>query len=85
MQGIKRTSNTLYSAEKALYEGTEADFLRAILVKYAHVIDECDSARDIKPLATGACEILDRLKSISAVEGSVSESSPLSVILGKAS
>lgn len=83
MQGVKRTKTAVLSAETAFQSGNEAEFIRAVLSKYAHIIDECDSARDMKPLATGAFEAWDRLKALEAaanVEDETNET-PLATVL----
>lgn len=57
------------SIEQAWRCGGEGDALEAIIVKYAKVLDMTDSGRDIKPLATGMLEAIDRLKAVRAAEG----------------
>lgn len=57
------------SVEQAWRNGGEMDALEAIIVKYAKVLDMTDSGRDIKPLATGMLEAVDRLKALRAAEG----------------
>ncbi len=37
-----------------------------MVTKYARVLDMTDSGRDIKPLATGMLEAMDRLKALGA-------------------
>ena len=83
MQGVKRTKTAVMSAEKAFQGGDEAEFIRAVLAKYAHIIDECDSARDMKPLATGAFEAWDRLKALEASGAAEDEAAetPLASVL----
>lgn len=57
------------SVEQAWRNGGETAALEAIIVKYAKVLDMTDSGRDIKPLATGMLEAVDRLKALRAAEG----------------
>ena len=54
------------SIETAWHENDEPRLLRALVTKYARVLDMTDSGRDIKPLATGMLEAMDRLKALSA-------------------
>lgn len=54
------------SIEEAWHSGSEASVLSALVTKYAHVLDMTDSGRDIKPLATGMLEAMDRLKALGA-------------------
>ena len=54
------------SIETAWHENDETRLLRALVTKYARVLDMTDSGRDIKPLATGMLEAMDRLKALSA-------------------
>ena len=56
------------SVEQAWREDGERGAVAAIIVKYAKVLDMTDSGRDIKPLATGMLEAVDRLKAIDASE-----------------
>lgn len=52
------------SIETAWHENDEPRLLRALVTKYARVLDMTDSGRDIKPLATGMLEAMDRLKAM---------------------
>jgi len=56
------------SVEKEWRERGERGAIEAIIVKYAKVLDMTDSGRDIKPLATGFLEAVDRLKALNASE-----------------
>lgn len=69
------------SVEQAWREGGERSALEAIVVKYAKVLDMTDSGRDIKPLATGMLEAVDRLKALAAEE---SDDTPLAEIMRRA-
>jgi hypothetical protein len=51
---------------------------RAIVRKYARVLDMTDSGRDIKPLATGLFEAMERVR---ALEARQDEATPLAEIL----
>lgn len=57
------TSNPT-SIETAWAEGDEATMIFAVVQKYAHVLDMTNSGRDIKPLATGMFEAMDRWKAL---------------------
>lgn len=61
----------------------EAGVLRALVKKYARVLDMTDSGRDIKPLATGMLEAMAQLRTIEAAEGmdSSENDTPLATIL----
>lgn len=52
------------SIETAWHEHDEVQMLKNLVAKYARVLDMTDSGRDIKPLATGMLEAIDRLKAI---------------------
>ena len=52
------------SIETAWHEHDEVQMLKNLVAKYARVLDMTDSGRDIKPLATGMLEAMDRLRSI---------------------
>ena len=52
------------SIETAWHNGDEVAMLRNLVAKYARVLDMTDSGRDIKPLASGMLEAMDRLKAI---------------------
>ena len=63
------------SVEQAWRNGGEGEALEAIIIKYAKVLDMTDSGRDIKPLATGMLETIDRLKALRAAEGASKDAS----------
>lgn len=71
------------SIEEAWAYGDEALMVRAVIRKFARVLDMTDSGRDIKPLATGMFEAIDRLKAMEA-EASVESGSQLADILAEA-
>lgn len=52
------------SIETAWHDRDEPRMLRALVAKYARVLDMTDSGRDIKPLATGMLEAMDRLRAM---------------------
>lgn len=57
------TSNP-QSIEESWVSGDEAGMVFAVVQKYARVLDMTDSGRDIKPLATGLFEAMDRWKAL---------------------
>lgn len=57
------------SIEQAWADGDELGMARAIVRKYARVLDMTDSGRDIKPLATGLLEAVAYVKALEATEG----------------
>lgn len=65
------------SIEELWANGDELGMTRAIVRKYARVLDMTDSGRDIKPLATGLFEALERVK---VLEASSDDSTPLAEI-----
>lgn len=68
--------------ETAWVDGDELAMARAVVRKYAHVLDMTDSGRDIKPLATGMFEAMDRVRALEAQrEGA---DTPLAEILAEA-
>lgn len=71
------------SVEQAWREEGEIGACRAIIVKYAKVLDMTDSGRDIKPLASGLFESIDRLRALEAQDKSKTET-PLFRIVKKA-
>lgn len=71
------------SIETAWVNGDEITATRAVVQKYARVLDMTDSGRDIKPLATGMFEAIDRLKGLEAMQGAESDT-PLAEILAEA-
>lgn len=69
------------SIERAWRDGGEESALEAIIVKYAKVLDMTDSGRDIKPLASGMLETIDRLKALQASDPSRTSDTPLVTVL----
>lgn len=69
------------SVEQAWREQGERGAVAAIIVKYAKVLDMTDSGRDIKPLASGMLEAVDRLK---ALDAQAKQDTPLAEILREA-
>lgn len=67
------------SIEEAWADGDELSMARAVVRKYARVLDMTDSGRDIKPLATGMFEAMDRVRTLEAQQN-VTET-PLASIL----
>lgn len=85
MQGKKVPPLVGHSIEEALTNGDEVDVLKAVVVKYAHAIDHTDSARDVRALAKGLLEALDKLKQAAATDTAQGGNrTPLAVIMGKA-
>ena len=72
------------SVEQAWREQGEIGAIKAAIVKYAKILDMTDSGRDIKPLASGMFEAIDRLKMLEASTASTNKITPLSRILDKA-
>lgn len=68
------------SIEEAWAAGDEIATTRAVVRKYARVLDMTDSGRDIKPLATGMFEAIDRLRGLES-DASINEDTPLADIL----
>ena len=71
------------SIEQAWASGDELAMMRAIVRKYARVLDMTDSGRDIKPLATGLFEAIDRVKMLEQREEDAN-SSPLFKLMREA-
>lgn len=71
------------SIEQAWASGDELAMAKAVVRKYARVLDMTDSGRDIKPLATGMFEALDRVKLLEA-QSEDAERSPLFQIVNEA-
>lgn len=63
------------SIEEAWANYDEVAVARAIVRKYARVLDMTDSGRDIKPLASGMFDAIDRLKALQASESAKANSS----------
>ena len=70
------------SIEEAWAKGDELALARAVVRKYARVLDMTDSGRDIKPLATGMFEAMDRVHALEAQSNAVE--TPLARILSLA-
>lgn len=67
------------SIEELWVKGDELGMARAVVRKYARVLDMTDSGRDIKPLVTGMFEAMQRVK---AIEGNLGEQdTPLNRIM----
>ena len=62
------------SIEEAWSSGDELAMTRAVVRKYARVLDMTDSGRDIKPLVTGMFEALDRVKMLEARDEETNQS-----------
>ena len=71
------------SIEQAWIDGDELELHSAIVQKYARVLDMTDSGRDIKPLATGLFEAVDRYRAL-LESNNVDEDIPLNNILAEA-
>ena len=71
------------SIELAWAQGDEIATTRAVVRKYARVLDMTDSGRDIKPLASGLFEAIDRLKELEA-HNSVGRMTPYDQIMAEA-
>lgn len=71
------------SIESAWAEGDELAVVHAVVRKYARVLDMTDSGRDIKPLATGMFEAMDRARIIESARADA-ERAPLFRIIESA-
>ena len=71
------------SIEQAWAQRDELAVAVAVASKYARVLDMTDSGRDIKPLATGLFEAIDRVKAIESAR-QLGEDTPLAGILAEA-
>ena len=71
------------SIEEAWATGDELAMARAVVRKYARVLDMTDSGRDIKPLATGMFEAIERVRALEAAQ-SDTKTVPLLKILSDA-
>lgn len=72
------------SIASALQNGTDLDVARAVARKYAKVLDTCESARDVKPLATGLFEAMDRVNALEARDRKATSTTPLMRIISQA-
>lgn len=61
------------SIEQAWASRDELAVARAVVAKYARVLDMTDSGRDIKPLATGMFEAIERVHTLEAKDGIANE------------
>ena len=77
----KPLSDSTTTIELAWRDGDELSVTREVVRKYARVLDMTDSGRDIKPLASGMFEAIDRLKALEDAEAAKSGSTPLDQIL----
>lgn len=71
------------SIEQAWANRDEVGVARAVVTKYARVLDMTDSGRDIKPLATGMFEAIDRVHALEAAAG-VENETPYAQIMREA-
>ena len=71
------------SIEQAWANSSELALTSAVIQKYARVLDMTDSGRDIKPLASGLFEAVDRYNALMAAQG-VTIETPLADILAEA-
>ena len=71
------------SVEVAWRESGEIGVCKAVIEKFAKVLDMTDSGRDIKPLSTGMFEAIDRLKALEA-QNTKKADTPLFRIMNKA-
>ena len=71
------------SIEEAWASRDELAMARAVVRKYARVLDMTDSGRDIKPLATGMFEAIERVRALEAAQ-SDTQTVPLLKILSDA-
>lgn len=82
---MSRTGPKKYrSIASALRNGDDLDVARAVAAKYAKTLDACESARDVKPLATGLFEAIDRINALEARDGAANERTPLVRVLSRA-
>lgn len=79
-QGKKTNTRAQLSVAAAVRRKDEAGIVKAVISKYAKVLDECDSARDMKPLASGMFEAIDRLNALNARDASTTDT-PLAQII----
>ena len=70
------------SIEEAWAAGDELALAKAVVRKYARVLDMTDSGRDIKPLATGMFEAMERVHALEAQSGEVE--TPLDALMARA-
>lgn len=77
----KPLSDSTTTIEGAWRDGDELSVTREVVRKYARVLDMTDSGRDIKPLASGMFEAIDRLRSLEDAEAAKAGATPLDQIL----
>ena len=70
------------SIETMWRNGDELGMVGAVVQKYARVLDMTDAGRDIKPLATGLFEAVDKYHALEAASGK--HETPLNAILAEA-
>lgn len=71
------------SIASAYRNGSDLDVARAVALKYAKVLDVCESARDVKPLATGLLETIDRIRAYETRDKETAQKTPLMKVLGQ--
>lgn len=81
MGRTKSIPSTSTSLVEAWEKGGEIEVTRYAVRKYARVLDMTDSGRDIKPLASGMFEAIDRLKALEDAEAARAGATPLDQIL----
>lgn len=79
-QGARENCRPRQKALTAFNRGDEIALTEAVVAKYAKTLDACESARDLKPLASGLFEAVDRLNALKAAK-SKQEATPLARIL----
>ena len=65
----RTSARSVNSVEKKWKSEGERGAVEAIILKYAKMIDNTDSSRDLKPLASGMLEAIDRKKALEAAKG----------------
>ncbi len=65
----RTSSRSVNSVEQKWKKEGELGAVEAIILKYAKMIDSTDSSRDLKPLASGMLEAIDRKKALEAAKG----------------
>ncbi len=72
-QTARTSSRSINSIEKKWKTEGELGATEAIILKYAKILDMTDSGRDMKPLASGMLEAIDRYKALKAAKGEDAE------------
>lgn len=80
-QPSKRARGTVSGAWR---KKDELKVVEAVITKYAKVLDMTDSGRDIKPLASGLFEAIDRRNALLKQKGETQKETPLYRILDQA-